>query len=70
MLSMAKKRPIKAEQPKPEQAQTPFRCDPALMDAIDAYAQDNRRSRNLAMVILLEQALKAVGYWPPPPAQA
>ncbi len=70
MFTMARKK--KSVEPEPEQeperkVQTPFRPDDArLLDALDAFAHDTRRSRNMAMVVLIEEALKAAGYWPPP----
>lgn len=39
--------------------------DPRLFAAVNAWAKENRRSRNLAILILLEQALKEGGFWPP-----
>lgn len=64
---MAKKRktdvPATAD---PVPKQTPFRPDdPRLLKAIDEYARSVRRSRNMAMVLLLEQALAAHQLWPP-----
>ncbi len=36
-----------------------------LVRAIDAEAKKDRRSRNLTIIILLEEALRARGVWPP-----
>jgi hypothetical protein len=48
-------------------AQIPFRPDnPALVDALDAYAEHIRNSRNMAIVFLLEEALGKHGFWPWP----
>jgi hypothetical protein len=47
-------------------ASTPFRPDdPRLLDALDVYAQRIRRSRNMAMNLLLEAAMEQEGLWPP-----
>src|SRR5262245_38188185 len=47
--------------------QIPFRADdPRLVEALEAYAKKVRRSRNMAIILLLETALKAEGLWPPP----
>lgn len=40
--------------------------DPRLLAAADRCAEHDRRSRNLMLNILLEEALTARGYWPPP----
>ena len=49
-------------------AQTPFRAvDAQLLVALQAYAKSVRRSRNMAMNILLEEILQAKGFWPWPP---
>ncbi len=70
MNDMAKKKP-KPDAVEEKAPQTPFRPDDKrLMDAIDAFAHETRRSRNMAMVILIEDALKALGRWPPPPKKA
>jgi hypothetical protein len=46
---------------------TPFRPDdPRLLDVLDVYAQRIRRSRNMAMNLLLEAAMEREGLWPPP----
>ena len=46
--------------------QIPFRVDdPRLVDALDAYAESERRSRNMVIVLLLERALMQAGFWPP-----
>jgi hypothetical protein len=45
---------------------TPFRPeDVRLFDALDAYAKSIRRSRNMAMNLLLEAAMEKEGLWPP-----
>jgi hypothetical protein len=47
--------------------QIPFRVDDdRLVEALEAYAARIRRSRNMAIVLLLEEALKAHDLWPPP----
>jgi hypothetical protein len=44
----------------------PFRVDdPRLVEALDRYADSTRRSRNMAIIVLLEQALTEAGFWPP-----
>ena len=44
----------------------PFRVeDVRLVEALDRYADSVRRSRNMAIVLLLEQALTEAGFWPP-----
>jgi hypothetical protein len=46
--------------------QVPFRVDdPRLVAALDDYAASIRRSRNMAIVLLLEDALSRIGRWPP-----
>jgi hypothetical protein len=47
--------------------QIPLRLpDSRLVDALDEYAEQIRRSRNMAIVLLLEEAMKTAGLWPPP----
>ncbi len=71
MLGMAKKKTDKkAASGKQSDAhkgmQVPFRVDdPRLVEALDDYAESIRRSRNMTIILLLEQALETVGYWPP-----
>jgi hypothetical protein len=46
---------------------TPFRPeDKRLLLALDIYAKRIRRSRNMAMNLLLEEAMQREGLWPPP----
>lgn len=46
--------------------QVPFRVDdPRLVAALDKYADRTRRSRNMAIIVLLEDALRAENLWPP-----
>jgi hypothetical protein len=48
-----------------------FRADnPRLIDALDTYADSVRRSRNMAINILLEEALTKHGFWPPPEGES
>jgi hypothetical protein len=43
-----------------------FRADDArLIEALDAYADSVRRSRNMAINLLLEEILTQHGFWPP-----
>lgn len=63
MLGMAKKKKPDAH----KAPQVPFRPDdPRLVAALDAYAKSIRRSRNMAINLLLEKGLEAEGFWPPP----
>jgi hypothetical protein len=51
-------------------ASTPFRPeDPRLLDALDVYAKRIRRSRNMAINLLLEEAMEREKLWPPPEAE-
>jgi hypothetical protein len=51
--------------------QVPFRVEDALLvKALDDYADSVRRSRNMAIILLLEEALKQKGFWPPPKGEA
>lgn len=65
---MAKKKPaVDTIEEKPAAVQINFRAeDPRLVEALDRYAKSLRRSRNQAMNIALEDALKERGFWPPP----
>jgi hypothetical protein len=46
--------------------QVPFRVgDERLIAALEVYAQRTRRSRNMTIVLLLEEALTRHGLWPP-----
>jgi hypothetical protein len=74
MLGMAKKKTDKktdrtasGKRPNAHKGtQVPFRVDdPRLVEALDAYAASIRRSRNMTIIILLEQGLEQVGHWPP-----
>ncbi len=67
----------RAKDPKPEElpveavaekkaTSTPFRPDdPRLLDVLDVYAKRIRRSRNMAINLLLEEAMQREGLWPP-----
>lgn len=64
MLGMAKKKKPDAH----KVPQVPFRPDDLrLIAALDAYAESIRRSRNMTINLLLEEGLRATGFWPPPP---
>ncbi len=39
--------------------------DSRLAVVLDEYARRTRRSRNLAIVVLLEEAMQREGLWPP-----
>jgi hypothetical protein len=40
--------------------------DVRLLEALSRYAHQVRRSRNMGIIILLEEGLQRAGYWPPP----
>jgi hypothetical protein len=44
--------------------------DETLLAALQAFAGQNRWSRNQALIVLLERALRTEGLWQPPPAQS
>lgn len=70
MVLVAEKR-LSPSSPLPEEGQTPLRVpDVRLLEALDVYAKRVKRSRNMAIVFLLEQAMTAEQLWPPPPADA
>jgi len=64
---MAKKKPVPPPEPDNHKGvQRNLRIiDPRLLDAVDEAADGERRSRNLMLNILIEEALKARGLWPP-----
>lgn len=63
MLVMADKKPKAAS---PKAAQTPLRVeDSRLLDALELYAKQQRRSRNMTIQIILEEKMKEAGLWPP-----
>lgn len=65
MLLMAKKRNQQPNDPH-KGTQVNLRViDPRLLRALDAYRHRVRRSRNMAINLLLEQALTQEGFWPP-----
>ena len=43
--------------------------DSRLLNALDVYAKRTRRSRNKAVEVLLEEAMRQEGLWPPPEAE-
>lgn len=60
---MSKKKPVVDAH---KGIQIPFRVgDEQLVAAIETYADRTRRSRNMAIVLLLEEALARHGLWPP-----
>ncbi len=64
MSVMAKKKP--ATEKTEEVRQIIYRPDSQeIVDAIEGQAKKDRRSRNLMIQILLEEALRARGAWPP-----
>jgi hypothetical protein len=66
---MTKKKPESTSEPDPETV-TPILYRPLsweLVRAIDRVAKKLRRSRNMAMTILFEEALAARGELPPQP---
>ena len=69
MQGMAKRKKPDLQQQEHNEAKEgfPFRfVDRRLREVVQAFADHDRRSLNLAMTILLEEALKARGLWPPP----
>ena len=78
LMAKAPKKPKPGRTPRKGDGQTTTRdnqggfraFDPALLDALDAYAKTQDRSRNYIMNQLLEQALRQLGYWPWPPPSA
>jgi 5-methylcytosine-specific restriction endonuclease McrA len=46
-----------------------IRAYPALKEALHAYAKHDRRSASKAGALLLEEILKAKGFFPPPPLE-
>lgn len=74
MTTMARKRPTKRDgtsKPKKSVATGHYALDlgPELMAAVVRWAEANRRSINLAIVMLVEDSLTRVGCWPPPPSE-
>lgn len=69
MLLMARKKKTEAAAPVEADAdagQFHLRyVDERIPAAIDAYAKSTRRSKNMAMNILLEEGLARAGFWPP-----
>lgn len=66
MSGMAKKKAVPAPADDPKWQQINLRIDdPKLLEAIDAWADKHRRSRNMAMILLLERQLANEGVWPP-----
>jgi hypothetical protein len=43
-----------------------LRLHPDLLAAVDRYADKQRRSRNMAIVLAIEEVLARAGLWPPP----
>jgi hypothetical protein len=41
--------------------------DPSLVEALDQHAKRNRRSRNVSIILLLEEAMQKQGLWKPSP---
>jgi hypothetical protein len=39
--------------------------EPSLVEALDQHAQRTRRSRNVAIILLLEEAMQKQGLWSP-----
>lgn len=68
MAVMAAPKPKTDESSKePVPGRTPLRVDDArLLDALDTFAKRQRRSRNMALQIILEEKMEAEGLWPPP----
>lgn len=67
MLTMAKKTPKSEpadDQELPEMVQFPVRLERPLLVALDRHAKQSRRSRNMAITLLVEDTLRALGLWP------
>jgi hypothetical protein len=68
-LPMAKKKqpaPGRPKNPDPHKdQQINLRIEPALLEAVDVYAERVRRSRNNTIVVILEEVLTQAGLWPP-----
>ena len=65
MLTMSKKKPTTEPQEQPPDSILIRLPDPRLAAVLEEYATQTRRSRNLAIVVLLEDAMKEAGLWPP-----
>jgi hypothetical protein len=44
--------------------------DKRLLEALDAYGEKVRRSRNMVIQLLIEKAMEEEGFWPPPSGDA
>ncbi len=44
------------------------RVSPALYAALEALVAETRRTKNVELVLALEEHLRRAGKWPPPPA--
>lgn len=65
MSLMAEKKP-KPSPIVPVATQHSLRVDDGrLLEALDVYAKRIRRSRNMAIQLLLEKAMEQEGLWPP-----
>ena len=40
-------------------------ADGRVLEALARYASASRRSQNMALVVILEEALREAGLWPP-----
>jgi hypothetical protein len=66
MPVMTRKKKTDRGEGSPAPATFPLRLpDGRLADALDEHARRSKRSRNMAIVVILEDAMRAEGLWPP-----
>jgi hypothetical protein len=67
MLGMKeKKKSVPSGDKQAEPTVFPLRLpDSRLADALDEHARRSKRSRNMAIVVILEEAMRSAGLWPP-----
>jgi hypothetical protein len=65
LATMAKKKPKDRHKGEPLLLRVP----PGVKDALKRYAEHERRSASQAGALLLEEILKAKGFFPPPPLE-
>ena len=66
IADMGKKKDATSHADEPKWQQINLRIDdPRLLSAIDGWADKNRRSRNMAIILLLERMLTNEKMWPP-----
>jgi hypothetical protein len=70
MIDVAKKKPAPVPPPNPSPEPGSFLLrvpDDRLLDALEQFAAKMRRSQNVSLLIILEEAMTAAGLWPPTP---